>query len=180
MRKIIIWNMITLDGLFEGGSKGELDWHVYDQELEKYDIESQLSADTVLFGRVTYEGMASYWPTAEGQSAEFMNRVPKIVFSRSLKKADWNNTRLVNENVPEEILKLKQQPGGNIFVFGSADFSATLIQHDLVDEFRFGLNPIILGNGTHFFKGGHKRIDLDLLMAKTLKSGLVILHYAPK
>jgi dihydrofolate reductase len=180
MRKVITWNMLTLDAFFEGPEKGQIDWFLFDDELEKYITETQEAAGTLLFGRVTYEGMASYWPSAEGKIADFMNRVPKVVFSRTLEKAGWNNTRLVKENVAEAVLQLKQQPGGDIFVFGSADFSATLMQHGLVDEYRFAINPVVLGSGTPFFKGSPRSLNLKLLEARTLKSGLLILHYKPE
>src|SRR5215216_422964 len=165
MRSLITWNMISLDGFFEGPEKGGLDWFRFDDQLEKYILETQLEADTILFGRVTYEGMAAYWPSAQGQIADFMNRVPKVVFSRTLDKADWNNTRLVTENAAEEVRKLKQQPGGTIFVFGSANFTATLMQNDLIDEYRIGLNPIVLGLGTPMFKGSKNSRPLRLLQA---------------
>lgn len=180
MRKVIMWNMVTLDGFFEGPSKGQIDWFLFDDELEKYITGSQMSAGTLLFGRVTYEGMAAYWPSAEGQLAGFMNRVPKVVFSRTLERADWNNTRLVRENVPEEVSQLKQQPGGDIFIFGSADLASTLIPHGLIDEYRLGVSPFVLGGGTPLFKAGSGRLKLKLLEARVLKSGVVILHYKPE
>jgi dihydrofolate reductase len=174
-----MWNMVTLDGFFEGPNKGQIDWFLFDDELEKYIIESQMAADTLLFGRVTYEGMAAYWPTAEGRIADFMNNVLKVVFSRTLQSAGWNNTRLVNEHVPEEVSHLKQQPGGDIFLFGSANLASTLMQHGLIDEYRLGVNPIVLGGGTPLFKGSPDRLNLKLLESRILKSGLVILHYRP-
>jgi dihydrofolate reductase len=180
MRKVIMWNMVTLEGFFEGPNKGQIDWFLFDDELEKYIIDTQKSADTLLFGRVTYEGMAAYWPSAEGRIAGFMNKVPKVVFSRTLKRADWNNTRLVKENVPEEVSQLKQQPGGDIFLIGSANLASTLMQHGLIDEYRLGVNPVILGSGTPLFKGSPDKLSLKLLEARVLKSGLVILHYKPE
>jgi dihydrofolate reductase len=180
VRNVILWDMLSLDGYFEGPEKGNIDWFRFDEDLEKYILGTQQSADTLLFGRVTYEGMAAYWPSAEGQIAGFMNSVPKVVFSRTLESADWNNTTLVKENAPEEVAKLKQQPGGDIFVFGSADFSRTLIEHDLVDEYRFGINPVLLGSGVPFFRRSGGRRNLKLLEAKPFRSGLVILHYRPE
>jgi dihydrofolate reductase len=171
--------MLSLDGYFEGPDKGNIDWFRFDDELERYILESQQSADTLLFGRVTYEGMAAYWRTAEGQIADFMNSVPKVVFSRTMHQADWNNTTLIKGNAADEVLKLKQHPGGDIFVFGSANFSATLIEDDLVDEYRFGINPVLLGSGVPFFKGSREQRNLKLMKAKPLNSGLVILHYKP-
>src|SRR5262249_2226131 len=110
----------------------------------------------------------------------FMNRVPKVVFSRTLEKAEWNNTRLVRANVPQEVAHLKQQPGGDIFVFGSANLASTLMEHGLVDEYRFGINPVVLGSGTPLFKGSPSRLNLKLREAWPLKSSLVILHYKPE
>lgn len=180
MRKLIAWDMITLDGFFEGPNKGDIDWFLFEEEeLEPYILESQMRAGTLLFGRVTYEGMAEYWRSAEGTIAEFMNSVEKVVFSRTLESADWSNTRLVKDNAAEEVSKLKGQDGRAIFVFGSADFTSTLIEHDLIDEYRIGINPLLLGTGTPFFKGSKRRVDLKLVEARPLKSGLVILHYQP-
>ncbi len=180
MRNVIMWNMVTLDGFFEGPDKGQIDWFLFDDELEQYIIDTQRSADTLLFGRVTYEGMAAYWPSAEGRIADFMNSVPKVVFSRTLEKAAWNNTRLVKEHVPQEVAHLKQQPGGDIFVFGSANLAATLMEHGLVGEYRFGINPVVLGGGTPLFKGSPARLNLKLREARPLQSGLIILHYKPE
>ena len=178
MRKLIMWNMVTLDGFFEGPNK-ELDWFRFDEELEKYIKDSQMQVDTFLFGRVTYQMMAAYWPSADGEIAHFMNNVPKIVFSRTLEKAEWKNTRLVRDNVPEEVSKLKQQSGNDLFIVGSANLAATLMQHGLIDEYRLGVNPVVLGSGAPLFKGSHDRLNLTLLEARTLASGLVILHYKP-
>jgi dihydrofolate reductase len=178
MRKLIKWNMVTLDGMFEGPNK-DISWFVFNDEAEKYVLETQANADTLLFGRVTYELMAGYWPTAEGAIAEFMNRVQKVVFSRTLSGVDWNNTKLIRDNAAEEVAKIKRSPGGDIFVFGSADFSQTLMRHGLVDEYRFGINPVVLGKGVPFFKGGEKQTGLKLIETRPLNSGLVILHYEP-
>lgn len=177
-RKLILWNMVSLDGMFEGLDR-DIGWFVFEDELEKYILETQQAADTLLFGRVTYELMASYWPAAEGRIADFMNSARKFVFSRSLDEASWANTTLVRDNAAEEIEKLKRQPGGDIFVFGSADFSATPIRRGLVDEYRFGINPLVLGKGMPFFKPDEGRIDLKLIETRPLKSGLIIVHYEP-
>jgi dihydrofolate reductase len=176
MAKLITWNMLSLDGFFEGPNK-ELDWFVFDEQLEKYILDSQMEVGALLFGRVTYQGMQEYWTTAEGQIAEFMNSVPKVVFSRTLDRAEWHNSRLVKANVPEEVSMLKQQTDRDIFVFGSADFTATLLEHGLVDELRIGLNPVLLGSGTPFFKGSSRQQKLKLLKCRALGSGLVLLHY---
>jgi len=178
MRKLILWDMVTLNGLSEGPDH-DISWFVFEDELENYIRETQAAADTLLFGRVTYEMMATYWPSAEGWIADFMNGVEKVVFSRTLSKAEWNNTRLVKDDVAGKVAKLKKASGNDIFVFGSADFSATLIKEGLVDEYRIGINPVVLGRGVPLFKEGMDRVDLTLLEARPLKSGVVILHYAP-
>ncbi len=179
MRKLIMWNLVTLDGLFEGPKSWEIDWHdtIWGDELEQYAIEQ---SGMLLFGRVTYEGMASYWPTQKGEVADFMNSIPKVVFSRTLKKAEWNNTRLVKDNVVEEVIKLKKEPGKPLFVFGSADLSSTLLKHGLFDELDLALTPLLLGRGNPLFKPNSERIKMKLLEARPLKSGGVILRYQPE
>ncbi len=148
--------------------------------MEQYAIEQSKSTGMLLFGRVTYEGMASYWPTQKGEVADFMNSIPKVVFSRTLKKADWNNSRLVKDNVVEEILKLKEEPGKPLFVFGSADLSSTLLKHGLFDELDLALTPLLLGRGNPLFKPNSERFKMKLLEARPLKSGGVILRYQPE
>lgn len=178
MRDLILWDMLSLDGYFESPGGG-IDWFSFDEELEQHILQTQRTAGTLVFGRKTYEGMAAYWPSAEGEIAEFMNAVPKVVFSTTLDKATWNNSRVAARDVPGEISKLKREPGGDIFVFGSAGLSAALIEHGLVDEYRVAINPILLGAGTPFFKGRSARLPLTLVESKPLRSGLVILHYRP-
>lgn len=179
MRRLIIWDMVTVDGFFEGPDK-DLSWFVFEEEIENYIRETQRTAHTLIFGRVTYELMAAYWPSAQGWIADFMNGIEKVVFSRTCKSADWNNTTLFSGNVAEEVSRLKAGGGGDIFVFGSADLTATLVEHGLIDEYRLGINPVILGSGTPLFKGGPNRIPLKHLETRTLRSGVVILHYAPE
>jgi dihydrofolate reductase len=182
MRKLIMWNLMTLDGLFEGTKSWEIDWHeyVWGEELEQLSIDQLKSIDTILFGRVTYEGMASHWTTATGEVADFMNSMPKLVFSRTMQKAEWNNSRLVKGNAVDEVVELKRQPGKDMFIFGSADLSSTFIRHGLIDEFRICLNPLILGGGNSLFKPNPKRLKLKLLEARPLRSGCVILRYQPE
>lgn len=175
--------MVTLDGFFEGPSQ-DLSWHRVDEEFNEFAIDQLNEADTLLFGRVTYQGMASYWPTAVAKRddpiiAGRMNRLPKIVFSKTLEKAEWNNSRLVKENVVEEVLKLKQQPGKDIAIFGSSELAVTLAEQGLIDEYRIIVNPVFLGHGTPLLKGIRNKIDLKLLKTKTFESGNVLLYYAP-
>jgi dihydrofolate reductase len=178
-----MWNMVTLDGFFEGPKPWEIDWHelVWGEELEQLSIEQTGSADLLLFGRRTYQGMSQYWPTAEGEGevAGIMNSISKIVFSRTLDKADWNNTQLVNSDAEGAVGRLKQQPGKDILIFGSADLSAGLTQAGLIDEYRLGVVPVVLGAGNPLFKPAPDRLPLKLLEARSLKTGCVILRYEP-
>jgi dihydrofolate reductase len=184
MRNLIIWNLITLDGFFEGAKSWELDWHnlVWGEELDRLSIEQLKTAGMLLFGRVTYEGMASYWSAAKGEVAEVaerMNAIPKIVFSRTLEKAEWNNTRLIKENAVEEVIRLKREPGKDLFIFGSADLSSAFMQHGLIDEYRLGVVPVILGGGNPLFKPAPQRMKMKLIDVKTFATGFVILRYQP-
>jgi dihydrofolate reductase len=181
MSKLIMWNLMTLDGVFEGAKSWDLDFHqsVWGDELERLSIEQLQSADGLLFGRTTYEGMAAYWQTAKGEVADFMNGLPKVVVSRTLERAEWHNTKLIKENVGAEIEKLKQQGQKSIFVFGSANLSATLTQHNLFDEYRIAIAPVVLGRGTPLFSQNLTRLNLKLLDSRTLSNGCVILRYEP-
>jgi len=148
-------------------------------ELEAFALEQLRSADMLWFGRVTYEGMAKYWQTAQGEVAAFMNGLPKAVFSRTLDRAEWNNTKLVKGDNASEILDLKRWGEGNIFVFGSAGLSTTLIAQGLFDEYRLAVVPVVLGSGNPLFGRGLSRLSLKLLEARTLSSGTVLLRYEP-
>jgi dihydrofolate reductase len=185
MRRLVMWNLVTLDGFFEGPKSWDLDWHQYawGDELEKLSLEQLKSADALLFGRVTYQGMASYWPTAKGENheiADLMNGIPKIVFSTTLEKADWNNTKLVKENAEMEVAKLKQQPGKDLFIFGSANLCSKLSERELIDEYRLCVTPVLLGSGNPLFKASSNKTKMKLLEARPLKSGSVILRYEPE
>lgn len=183
MRKLYAFNMVTLDGFFEGPNQ-DISWHKVDNEFNDFAIDQLNSTDTLIFGRVTYQMMASYWPTAGAIKddpivADYMNRTPKLVVSRTLEKADWNNTRIIKDRVVEEIAKLKQQPGKDIAVFGSANLLSTLMQHDLVDEHRIMINPVILGKGTPLFKNSKDKLNLKLVSIRTFANGNVLLCYQP-
>ena len=183
MRKLFSFNMVTLDGFFEG-SNHEIDWHNVDGEFNEFAIEQTGAVDMLLFGRVTYQLMASYWPTPDAIKndpivAGLMNRLPKIVFSRTLDKAEWNNTRLVKDHIAEEISKLKQQPGKDLALFGSANLMSTLMQLDLIDEHRIMVNPVILGSGNPLFKRAKDKLNLKLIRTRIFGNGNVLLCYQP-
>jgi dihydrofolate reductase len=122
--------------------------------------------------------MAGYWSTANGEVAAFMNRIPKVVFSNTLEAAGWSNTRLVKGSAEEEIARLKQEPGKDLFIFGSANLTGSLTIQGLIDEYRNGLNPLVLGGGTPMFKPSEERMRLKLLEARPMQSGVVLLRYA--
>jgi len=179
MEKIIVSNYVTIDGFF-AGPNGEIDWFVWDEETAEYSKELLGSIGTILFGRVTYELMASYWPTATTEDpviTEYMNNSPKIVFSHTLEKADWKNTRLVKEINQEQILSMKKQPGKDMVIYGSGSLVSIFTQSGLIDDYRIFVNPVVLGSGKPLFKGLNERLKLKLLGTKTFHCGVVLLHY---
>jgi dihydrofolate reductase len=182
MRNLVMWNLVTLDGFFEGQKSWDIDWHesVWGEELKQLAKDQLRSADLLLFGRVTYQGMAGHWPSATGEVADLMNNISKVVFSRTLETADWNRTRLVREHAEAEVARLKQQPGKDMFIFGSANLCSTLMPHGLIDEYRLCLAPVILGNGHPLFKPSPHTMKMKLLEARPLASGGVILRYQPE
>ena len=176
--------MVSLDGYFEGPNR-EIDWHNVDAEFNDFAIEQLDSAGVLIFGRITYELMAGYWPTKEATKddpivASKMNSIPKIVFSKTLDKADWNNTRLVKSDANKEIKRLKEEPGKDIYIFGSSELSTTFIQNNLIDEFRVIVNPVIIGKGRPLFAGLKEYHKLKHKKTKTFKSGNVLLCYEPE
>ena len=179
MRKLIMWNIITLDGYFEGKQNWDLPFHltVWGPELEKLSIEQLHSADYLVFGRVTYEGMAAHWTKETDEIADLMNSIPKLVFSKTLNTVDWANSILIKENASAEIAKLKAQEGKDLYVFGSAELSETFITDDLFDEYRIGIAPVILGSGRPLFRQGISPSDLSLVATQELSNGGVVLKY---
>jgi dihydrofolate reductase len=183
MRKLFAFNMVTLDGFFEGRNH-DIGWHNVDDEFNQFAIEQARTVSAILFGRVTYELMASYWPTPAAQLddpivANLMNTLPKVVFSRTLQKAEWNNTRLIKSNIAEEVLKMKQEQGHDLAVFGSANLLSSLMQLNLVDEHRLMINPVLIGSGTPLFRNVKGRLNLKLVKTRTFGSGNILLYYQP-
>lgn len=180
MRKLIMWNVISLDGYFEGSQNWDLSFHnvVWGEELEKLSIEQLHSADFLLFGRVTYEGMAAYWTKEEGEIADLMNNIPKLVFSKTLKSADWKNSTLISDNASTKIKNLKEEGGGDIYVFGSANLSETFVNDNLFDEYRIGIAPVILGKGRPLFRQGIASRKLSLVSTQQLLTGGVVVKYS--
>ena len=180
MRKLIMWNVISLDGYFEGEKAWDLEFHdlAWGKELENFSIEQLKSADMVIYGEKTYQGMAEYWSKAEGETADYMNKIPKVVCSSTLKTANWNNTIIMKDAVTE-IPKLKQEGDGNMFVFGSGILSKSLMKANLFDEYRLCVVPVFLGKGRRLLSKGLPYQKLKLLEARSLSTGGVVLRYAP-
>lgn len=179
-----MWNVITMDGYFEGPKKWDLGFHelVWGKELEDFSISQLKSADMLIFGKTTYEGMAGYWTKAkedEGEIARYMNSIPKAVCSGKLKSAEWNNTIIIKDAVAE-IARLKHEGNGDMYVFGSGNLSGSLMKAGLFDEYRLCIAPVFLGEGKLLFNKGVPYEKLELLKVRPLKTGGLLVKYIPK
>lgn len=183
MRKIIFQMAVSLDGYFEGPNK-EFDWHNVDEQFNLYAIDFLQSVDLLLFGRTTFQMMEAYWTTREAKEddpivAEKMNSLPKIVFSKHLREVTWENSKLVSENVDDEIRRLKKMPGKNIAILGASDFAVSIIPSGLIDEFRIMVCPVVLGGGKTLLSGIQARLPLRLDRTEKFPSGNIMLFYHP-
>lgn len=187
MRKLVLFLHTSLDGFVEGPN-GEMDigWVSYDADLENYAKEVLSTADTVIWGRGTYQMMHSYWPSVpsnpsaseyERNHAEWIEKTTKIVFSTTLEQVEWNNSRLVKENIEEEIKKLKQQPGEDMVILGSPRFAHHLMQLGLIDEYKITVSPVLIGSGLPLFHGIKEKVNLKLIENKIFDSGALGLVY---
>ncbi|MES2409432.1 MAG: dihydrofolate reductase family protein [Patescibacteria group bacterium] len=181
MRKLIMWNVVTLDNCFEGEKPWDLSFHqlVWGPELESFCIAQLEKASALVFGRNTYKGMEEYWVdanAAEPKVAPLMNSITKIVCSQTVENASWNNTIIVRDAV-SEIKNLKEKDGGPMFVFGSGTLSESLMNAGLFDEIRLCVAPTILGKGRHLFTDRNTQCNLKLLENRTLENGGAILIY---
>lgn len=180
MRKLIVFNMTTSDGYYKGQNE-DISWHQVDEEVNGFIIEQMKTTEMLLFGRKTFEVMEDFWPTEKAFEtdpvvAEMMSSYTKIVFSSSRENTTWENTRFLKEKIIEEVKKLKDQQGTNMFVFGSGDLCRILIQHHLIDEFRLMVNPVVLGKGMPFF---HTKMNMQLLKTRIFGNGNVLMNYRP-
>ncbi|GAC1482548.1 MAG: dihydrofolate reductase family protein [Ktedonobacteraceae bacterium] len=181
MRKIVVSEYVTLDGVMEDPGGGGWSFPFWNEEAAKYKFDELFASDALLLGRVTYEGFAKAWPAMKDELgfADRMNSLPKYVVSTTLSEGTWNNTRVIKEHVVEEIAALKQQPGLDILVGGSAELVHTLMRHGLVDEYKLMIHPIVVGKGKRLFKDGIDRRIMKLAETKSFSSGIVILIYRP-
>jgi dihydrofolate reductase len=183
MRKILFFMMTSANGFYERGP-WEIDWHNVDDEFGEFANAQLDSVDTLLFGRKTYEGMARFWPSpealaGEAETAKRMNGLAKIVFSRTLERAEWHNTRLVKTDPAAEVGRLKRQDGKHAIVLGSSDLATTLADRGLIDEYRIMVNPIALAEGKPLIRGLPKDLRLRLRAVRTFASSNVLLTYEP-
>jgi dihydrofolate reductase len=184
MRKIIVSEFVSLDGVVEdpGGSEkskhGGWTWGYWNDEIGKFKLDEILATGALLLGRVTYQGFAAAWPSMKDEQgfADRMNNLPKHVVSTTLERLDWNNSRQIKGNIAEEVSKLKQQPGQDILIFGSGELVRELMQRDLIDEYRLLVYPVVLGGGKHLF-GDEINKTLKLVETKPFSSGVVLLRY---
>lgn len=188
--KLIVTAYMTLDGVIEGPGHdehrdGKNAWalRVQGEEDGQYNKDLLLGADAVLLGRKTYQIWAAFWPTLEGgdeELASWINQMPKYVVTNTLERADWNNTTVISGDVVAEIKRLREQPGGEMLVYGSADLVATLLENDLIDEYRLLVYPVILGSGKHLFRDGIDLHHLRLVDHRIFGSGVALLTYRPE
>jgi dihydrofolate reductase len=183
VRKLVFMMSVSLDGYFEGPNR-ELDWHMVDDELHTHFNEVLRAMSAFLDGRVNYELMAEYWPKADedpsaaapvAEFARIWRDMPKLVYSRTLERADWNAT-IVREVVPEDVIELKSWAGGDLVV-GGADLAETFRRLDLIDEYRLYVHPVVLGRGRPLFPPSDVRTDLQVAETRTFGNGVVLLRY---
>ena len=181
MGKLIMWNIITVDGYFEGEEPWALPWHqlVWNQELDAFSDEQLQSAGALLLGRMTYEGMHSYWRKETGVTADRMNAIQKLVVSRTLDCVEWNNTQLLKGDIVQEIRSTKSESEKDIYVFGSANLLRTLIEENPIDEYRICVAPQLHGSGRRLFEMEMPKNDLSLSQVRQIGNGSVLLIYRP-
>jgi dihydrofolate reductase len=183
MSKLTSFTFISLDGYFKGPQE-DISWHQHGEEEGSFSAENLKSGNILLFGRKTFQMMESFWPTQMAfdlfpDVAKGMNGAEKIVFSRTLSRADWMNTRVINQNLADEIRKLKAAKGKDLTLLGSGNLQAQLAEEDLIDEYQFMLDPVALGSGTPVFNGIRHHLRLQLIDTRVFRSGSVLLRYKP-
>lgn len=181
MRKLSIMSQISLDGFYEGPGEGwqTLDWHRVDADWDELSVKTLRATGTVLFGRKTFEGFASYWPTEDTEIARLLTGIDKAVISRTLQQPGWNNARVLRGDLRSEIEALKAEPGGPIVVYGSGELVQSLTELGLVDEYVLAIVPVALGQGRPLFRPGAARLNLELIDTTIFKTGVIFATYRP-
>lgn len=184
MKKLTVFNFITLNGFYKDSDNG-IGWHKHDGDGDDHASDSMRTKSTLLFGRVTYEMMASFWPTPMAMEqmpevAKGMNKANKIVFSRTLKKTDWSNTKIISSNLVDAVKKLKKESDHDLTILGSGSMVTQLADANLIDGYQIMIDPVALGAGTPIFHNMKKGLDLKLITSKVFKSGVVMLDYEPR
>ena len=186
MGRIVVTEFISLDGVMEdpGGDSGfkHAGWTFeieQGREGADFKINETRNSEALLLGRVTYQGFAKAWPSLDGEFADKFNSMPKYVISSTLDKAEWNNSTVLKGDVVKEVSKLRQKPGGDIVVHGSAKLVQTLVEHDLVDELRLMVFPVVLGSGKRLFGNTNDKKPLRLVDSRTLGDGITLLTFQP-
>ncbi len=185
MRKIVLFLHQSLDG-YCATLDGGLDWIPYTEDLQNYAERIVQTVGSPIYGRVTYELMKSYWPSVlndqtaskhDREHAAWIENIEKIVFSTTLIKEDWHNTRVIGGNVEGEVKKLKEEEGKDLVIFGSPTLARSLMEMNLIDEFQFTVSPVILGKGLTFIRDIENRVGLGLISSESLNGGVMALHY---
>jgi len=184
MRRLGVFNQVSLDGYFTD-KNGDMSWaHKQDAEWQAFASQNASGGGVLVFGRITYDMMASYWPTPEAHKqnpvvAEQMNKLQKIVFSRSLDTARWSNTTLIKDNIVEAVRTLKKAPGPDMVIMGSGTIVSQFSAARLIDEYQIVVNPIVLGSGRTMFDGMDGKMGLALKNSRSFSNGNVVLWYGP-
>jgi len=177
MRKIIATEFVSVDGVMESPHEWSVSFR--SDESGQFKLAELFAVDALLLGRVTYEGFAAAWPsqTDEAGYADRMNSLPKYVVSTTLESADWNNTTIIKSDVAAEVAKLKDEPGQDILIFGSAELVDALADHGLIDEYRLMTFPVVVGSGKRMFKEGRSKLTLELGKTATFPNGVTVASY---
>jgi dihydrofolate reductase len=188
MRKIVVFNLLSIDGFFEGKNH-DINWHQVDEEFNKFAVDHTAKFDTIIFGSRTYKLFEDFWPSAVNNSkfsaddqriAKIIDDAQKYVFSKKIKEVKWKNSVLLNEIDKKEVEKIKKEKGKDIVIFGSGTIVSQFSDLGLIDEYRFIINPLALGEGTSMFKGVSKQLNFKLISTKKFKNGNILLTYIPK
>ena len=181
MRRLVLINMVSLEGFYEGPGEGfqKIDWHLVDDDWNDMSVETLDNSDAILFGRITYEGFRSFWPTQDDPIAQRINAKRKYVASKTLREAGWTNASILQGSLKSSIESLKAEPGKQIIIYGSGKLAQSLTVLGLIDEYHLAIAPVALGDGSPLFEPKAPRLNLKLRSAKPQKTGVIYAIYTP-